>query len=741
MGRYYKTANPQNIDFMYQLPEQYMLAAVQQASQDITQNQAAMYDLYGKLQLDALSKDKPRAKQIIDSYEESINEIAAELQSDPLAFRRKGGDLLGLSRKLNKEFTKGEAAAIQSNYNIDAKWQADYDKLAREGKLEHANWIQALRAKNLERYQGVGYNQSTGNYNSYSPEDLVNYVDIDKELAEKVKEIEKKITATAYAGVEGEFIRESGKTTQKRTKNQILSVAMEEFYSDPKIQAFIKQGSDIGMLSGYYNKDEEGNLTKQISPFKRDENGEYLVDKDKNLIENPESAAMSKFNSMITRFEVDNITAAHNRLKALPSTGSKNPGDPLPAIIDGSQTVNPIGYTGDMSTPEATIKNEVKNLTNPVNDKEILTDAFSHLQSAVNNKFFDGNTDATKQIAQIGELVKKGDVKGLEQMLKGSPDSGWVRNIKDAVREVKNNHVKAQNMQAQLDAYTELAKSVNTKNGTNYTANDLMLKATEITQPVVETRGEYYDFRPEHQTKFDKVVTDVNKQIDDEYKLGHSMIVWKEDAKGRSSIVKLTNEEFNDLFKVIEEDKRSKSKAGTTGGNASDGTKVGRPTSIDELDASDKSSSLNPTGKVGNNIQMITGKIAYEYKDDDGNTKTATLVQPFTKKLKTANGEKVTIIYPRERVNSSDLNDLDVIYRAKNEVELKTTDVNNMVLGIEKVAEAAGIDFDVPTPFKFNDNTLFSPNVGRGIGTYKVNGKVALEDEDIYQEYEKTMNQ
>ena len=740
MGRYYKTANPQNIDFMYKLPEQYMLAAVQQASQDITQNQAVMYDLYGKLQLNALSKDKERAKQILDGYETAINEIAADLQSDPLSFRTKGGDLLGLSRQMHKDFTKGEAAAIQSNYNIDAEWQKAYDKLAREGKLENANWIQALRARNLEKYKGVGYNESTGNYNTYSPEELVSYVDIDKELAEKVKEIEKQINATAGAKVEGNFIRESGKTTEKRTKDDILKVAMEEFYSDPKIQAFIKQGSDIGMLSGYYNKDENGNLTKQISPFKTDDKGNYLTDKQGNLVENPESAALSKFKSMITRFEVNNVTEAHNRLKNLPVAGTgstRNTGDPLPAIIDGKQVINPIGYVGTSTTPTKDIESKVVDLTSSVNNKKILQNGFSHIQNDLNNGYFDGDENAQKTIATIGKYVTDNNVDELDKLLKTMPDSGWVRNMKTAVKTVKDNKIQAQNMQAQVDAYKQLAITLNNANGTNVTADDLMKQVTEITQAVVEHRGEYYDFRPEHQDKFNKVAKEVEKLTDEAYKQGNSMIIWTEED-GKSTIREVTNDEFNNLFKTTEVDKRSK--PGVTGGSAETTGIKKRPTSLSDINGGSGSSGLNPTSKVGDDIQMIQGKVSYIFTDKDGKKYTKTLTQPFTRKLNTADGKKVTIIYPKERVNSTDLDDLDAIYRAKNEVELKTTDINNMVLGIKLISEANGIDFDVPVPFKLNDNTIFTPNVGMGMGTYKVNGKVALEDEDIYQEYEKTMD-
>lgn len=747
MGRYYKTANPQTLDFMYKLPEQYMYAAVQQASKDITENQAAMYDLYGKLQLNALSKDKPRAKEILAGYENSINEIAAELQADPLSFRRKGGDLLGLSRQMHKDFTRGEAAAIQSNYNVDAEWQKDYDKLAREGKLDHANWIQALRAKNLGNYKGVGYNSSTGNYNSYSPDNLVSYVNLDEELAKTVKEIEKEVRASSSArvemvqGADGKMIRETSQTTEKRIRDEILQVASEKFYNDPKIQAFIRQGSDIGMLSGYYNKDAEGNLTSQISPFKMDEKGNYILDKNKQLITNPESTAARKFESLVTRFAVDNVTASKNSLKNLSSGsgsgGGRRPGDPLNAIIDGKQVVDPVSYLGSNSgNPYADAEQRASYLDNPDTDKAITTPILGYLNDAVKRGDFKNNADATKLISTIGTYIQSNDIEGLKSLTKGKTNTGWIRKVNDAISAVEENHIQAHNIRAQTNLYNETAVQISAKTGTHITGEELMKQKMTFTQPVLETRGEYYNFKPEDKEIFNSAATDISKQIAHDYQQGSSMIVWDHE---KNVIKEYTNEKFNELVKPTQKDKRG-GKTGTSGTPS-----IGQPISITDVGKSSSGSGLNPIGEIGEGMQMVEGRIAYTYTDENGVEQTAIATQPFTKKINTLDGKKLSIIYPRERINpSAALNDLDSRYQYKNEVKFKTNDINVMVRGIREIAKDYGVTPSISSnssTFKLNDKTTFTPDLKGGLGMYNVNGKIGLEDEAIYDEYEKSENQ
>jgi hypothetical protein len=278
MGRLYRASAPQNVDFMYKLPEQMMLQGTQQAAQDIEQNQAAMLSLYDKLQLPALEgEDSRRAKGIIGNYEDKINEIAQVLQENPLDFRRKSGDLIGLSRSIQQEWTKGEAAAIMGNYAKMEEFKKRYDDMIKSGKIEDPHAVGYLMAnikREFERNGGTKYDPSTGTGNALPLEELAPYVDIQKNFDEYVKGMEPFIRSTSSISgdnTESAFIYEHEGQTQTLSKDRLLDVLWGKFMGDSKAHDYLRQRSKIGMLRGYY--DEEGNLKR---PF------ETSVVKDKN---------------------------------------------------------------------------------------------------------------------------------------------------------------------------------------------------------------------------------------------------------------------------------------------------------------------------------------------------------------------------------------------------------------------------------------------------------------------------
>lgn len=128
MGRFYKTAKPQMIDFMYRLPENAILQAIKTTDDQLAQQEKNIYDLYGKLQISALSPDESRKKEILQQYESDINALADEFNKNPLTALQNKSKLTNLSKKMFEDWTRGEVAGIQQQAALRADFKKDMKK-------------------------------------------------------------------------------------------------------------------------------------------------------------------------------------------------------------------------------------------------------------------------------------------------------------------------------------------------------------------------------------------------------------------------------------------------------------------------------------------------------------------------------------------------------------------------------------------------------------------------------------
>ena len=180
MGRFYKTATPNKIDFMHKLPEQAILQSIQATDQRLGQEEAAIYDLYGQLQANALSDDKTRRDEILKGYEGSVDELARQFQENPLAYSATKGKTRKLAREIHEDWTRGEISAIQGNFNARTEFVKRYKEAIAAGK-------EGYNAKDFEqamqyfdsKFQGTNYDQELGKGASYTTEELSKYINIE----------------------------------------------------------------------------------------------------------------------------------------------------------------------------------------------------------------------------------------------------------------------------------------------------------------------------------------------------------------------------------------------------------------------------------------------------------------------------------------------------------------------------------------------------------------------------------
>lgn len=491
MGRFFKTATPQSLDYMYQMPENLMMKVVQQASQDISENQAATYDLYNKLQLPALSVDKERARQILGSYEDKVNELTQNLQNDPLSFRRRSGDITGLARQIHKDFTSGEAAAIATRYNQDVEWQKRQQDLIKTGRLKDAESINNMRAYYLDKDRkagGVKYNSVTGDYNQLQTEEFVNYVDLVPRFDSYMKDVKAHVQNWATADKDGEYIYEADGKREVLSKAELQNIAFQKFMSDNDVQSFIKQRSKIGSISGWYGNDGKLILPKIV----KDQNGKAQYQWPDEY-----SALRNIMDATADTYDIDNGGTVHKSIKS-----------------DGNYGINKKALDGvgiDMSTGETTKDSlliDRGSATAPITQ---LANRADSLRQSGTRLLNDVIVRASQIIQNLPPTANKSQMLQELKAAKSSADQGDPSglykfynkyNIKDndvraALDKYKANVREANNIPSQIQIYKDLAKSVNPNANPaqiDKDANDMMRNETVHTNniKVFETTGDYF---------------------------------------------------------------------------------------------------------------------------------------------------------------------------------------------------------------------------------------------------------
>jgi hypothetical protein len=262
MGRFYKTANANPMDYMYQLnlPLMQNVLAANEAGLNNELNQA---DQIGSLaeKFNYLTPDSDRAKQIMDSYNKQVDDLSRSIQTDPLSWRKKKGELKALGRKLETDYRAGEISKIAGNYARYKELDDYITKREEAGKLSPYEG-QVFRQKALESLkEGTSYNPQTGQYNLLNAVKPMDTIDIRERLSKFIDNMK------ANEGLEwdtqaGQYFKKTTKGKEYISPERIIETAMSGLMGDNELQQYLKQRTDFGLMKGVYDK--EG---KFISPY------------------------------------------------------------------------------------------------------------------------------------------------------------------------------------------------------------------------------------------------------------------------------------------------------------------------------------------------------------------------------------------------------------------------------------------------------------------------------------------
>lgn len=289
MGRNYRTTNAEQVDFMYKLPEKYMLQAIQTADAG---NDAiyAQTDLLGNavLNINHLTTDQERVNQKQEEYNNRIAEVTNPLAENHADYRKHMPAVRTLSRDLETDMKVGEISAIQSNATKMSEWdKAEKAKLA-AGKITVDAYNKAKSAflGQFEKQGGTNYDSNTKTGNTIYTENLYETQDFAKLLKDKIGSIKSSSRASENTSDGGKWLVTNGGKEEWVSAAKVAQIASDALMSDQNVLGYLKQGAKLGYLNGVVDSDGQF-----IQP--------YQLDKEGNPVFNPNSILAAPIRSLV----------------------------------------------------------------------------------------------------------------------------------------------------------------------------------------------------------------------------------------------------------------------------------------------------------------------------------------------------------------------------------------------------------------------------------------------------------
>lgn len=263
MGRFYKTASPQMVDFMYKIPEQAILKAIEGTDKQIDTENLYVTESQKLLQKKALNPDEARQVELIKEHQKGIDEVSQLLASSPLAALKDRQKVRDLQKKIYEDVTRGELGAQYKNYDIRQKYLEEETKRATEkdGSINIAQVNEAMArwdedfAKgdvdeqgNVKRPGGTAYDPTTKTYRNYATEKLVNYFDTPEEVKRQAEGWEPDVNTDItrqYLDKSGNYIITDKQGREIIKKDDLTFGLYNLVLTNPEATNFYNQGIRI----------------------------------------------------------------------------------------------------------------------------------------------------------------------------------------------------------------------------------------------------------------------------------------------------------------------------------------------------------------------------------------------------------------------------------------------------------------------------------------------------------------
>lgn len=274
MGRFLKVADVNRPDFMYDLPENLMMKAIDVAD---TQNQAL--DATIGTDRNALSipyhpNDEEYVKQWASSWNNKINSAADNLNQDRANWRQYMNPIKDLGRQLETDLTSGDASRIIANAKARQSgikqlddWREENMKDPEANKGIINSQYQAYKASAEQNYAN-GFKNPDGTYNTYKIPDPVRYTDANKELDKWATGMKENGYEVSKDATNGRYIVTNKTTGKELSAAEVASNSLNFLMGNDRYMAYAK---DAGKYK--YGKPLSDANGKIIKPFDVDAAG------------------------------------------------------------------------------------------------------------------------------------------------------------------------------------------------------------------------------------------------------------------------------------------------------------------------------------------------------------------------------------------------------------------------------------------------------------------------------------
>jgi hypothetical protein len=262
MARFYRTASPRPIDYMYRLNVPLMQDVITANDSYITEQLGIAGKLGELASFDHLLNDDQDAIGITKAYEEKVKAVTEAIRKDPANWRKQQGSIDNIKTELINDYKTGPISKMMYNYGTRKKWIDEIDQKVKSGKISEDR-AAAYKQFYDKQFNKTGYDPATGKFNQYSTGPVMEDMDIRKVLSEGLDKLKADGLDTYWEDEAGNGWYFNKVTNQREavTPEKVLAAAMGRV--DPKLLSYLQNEQKVGLINGVY--DEKGKFKMPFS--------------------------------------------------------------------------------------------------------------------------------------------------------------------------------------------------------------------------------------------------------------------------------------------------------------------------------------------------------------------------------------------------------------------------------------------------------------------------------------------
>lgn len=270
MGRSYRTASANPLDYIYSINTPLMEKAISANDAAITNSLDVAGQTNKLLSYNYLPADEQDATAIANNYQKQIDDIAQTIRKDPANWRKQLDPMRTLRQSLQEDYTRGAIGKQIANYN---KRKQDFDAIDKQVDLYHKSGgvkgvdpnRAALKKSYLDnQFEKTGYDKATGKYNIYKGGNVMDNIDVRKRLSDGFDKLKADGVIRTGEGITpgGEYFNKVTNKWEGLTQDKLLGLVTNRLKGDNQLWDYLKEDTQIGNIRGVY--DDNGGI---ISPY------------------------------------------------------------------------------------------------------------------------------------------------------------------------------------------------------------------------------------------------------------------------------------------------------------------------------------------------------------------------------------------------------------------------------------------------------------------------------------------